>query len=204
MNEEKDTTDLSKEVEEDKPKNDERKYSTDKRSNENLKSDQYTSQKSEVGISEVEQKTSLLPKPQNAKKRLPEIKKRLQTDQHSHTVQIKAGLSADDIQNLIIKSVEKGDYKMKIVPFDLWDFGGQKDYYMTHQLFITNRGVYVVMFNGSIDIHTHVEELGYLPGQNGKPNTAGKFSSPCNKASYKYRPSSKNLIQTFSIVIYYR
>ncbi|VDI19697.1 Hypothetical predicted protein, partial [Mytilus galloprovincialis] len=100
------------------------------------------------------------------------INKEAEPEQPSPPLQIATGVSAEDIQKLIIKVVKKGDYKMKIVPFDLWDFGGQKDYYMTHQLFITNRGVYVVMFNGSIDIYTHLEELGYLPGQYGKPTTA--------------------------------
>ena len=28
-----------------------------------------------------------------------------------------------------------------------WDFGGQREYYVMHHLFLTNRGVYLVVLN---------------------------------------------------------
>ncbi|XP_052098000.1 uncharacterized protein LOC127732856 [Mytilus californianus] len=78
-------------------------------------------------------------------------------------------MSQRQIHRLIVKAVEEGKYKQKVVPIDIWDFGGQKDYYMTHQLFITSRGIFVLMFNGSIDLHKHMPDLNFLPGHFGKP-----------------------------------
>jgi hypothetical protein len=57
---------------------------------------------------------------------------------------------------------------MIIVPIDIWDFGGQKIYYMTHQLFISSMGTYVVVFNGSIHINVESENL---TGSNGLSKT---------------------------------
>ena len=86
---------------------------------------------------------------------------------------ISSNMSQRQIHRLIVKAVEEGKYKQKVVPIDIWDFGGQKDYYMTHQLFITSRGIFVLMFNGSIDLHKHIPDLGFLPGHFGKPTVSG-------------------------------
>ncbi|CAC5391803.1 unnamed protein product [Mytilus coruscus] len=51
------------------------------------------------------------------------------------------------LKQLIFKAIKEGKYKQNIVFFDIWDFGGQKEFYMTHQLFITSRGIFVLMFN---------------------------------------------------------
>lgn len=51
------------------------------------------------------------------------------------------------LMDLVFDAIKDGKYKQKIVLFDLWDFGGQKEFYMTHQLFITNRGIFVLMFD---------------------------------------------------------
>lgn len=88
---------------------------------------------------------------------------------------ISNNMSHDKIHQLILQAVKKGQYKQKIVPIDIWDFGGQKDYYMTHQLFITSRGIFVLMFNGSIGLHKHMPDLNFIPGHFGKPTVAGKF-----------------------------
>ncbi|XP_076071515.1 uncharacterized protein LOC143042893 [Mytilus galloprovincialis] len=85
---------------------------------------------------------------------------------------ISSNMSQRQIHRLIVKAVEEGKYKQKVVPIDIWDFGGQKDYYMTHQLFITSRGIFVLMFNGSIDLHKHIPDLGFLPGHFGKPTVS--------------------------------
>lgn len=84
-------------------------------------------------------------------------------------------MSNEKIRELVIEVARDGRYKMKIVPIDIWDFGGQKDYYMTHQLFITSRGIFVLMFNGSQNMHQHMSDLSFLPGHYGKPTIAGKF-----------------------------
>ncbi|XP_052098003.1 uncharacterized protein LOC127732858 [Mytilus californianus] len=86
--------------------------------------------------------------------------------------QITCDMSHDKIHQLLIKAVKEGKYKQRIVPIDIWDFGGQKDYYMTHQLFITSRGIFVLMFNGSIDLHKLMPDLNFLPGHFGKPTVA--------------------------------
>ncbi|CAC5384660.1 unnamed protein product [Mytilus coruscus] len=82
-------------------------------------------------------------------------------------------MSYDKIHQLLVNAVKEGKYKQMIVPIDIWDFGGQKDYYMTHQLFITSRGIFILMFNGCIDLHKHMSELNFLPGHFGKPTIAG-------------------------------
>lgn len=57
-------------------------------------------------------------------------------------------ISDDDIIKLVRSECMKGNYEMTIVPIDLWDFGGQKIYQLTHQLFISSRGTFVLIFNG--------------------------------------------------------
>jgi hypothetical protein len=47
--------------------------------------------------------------------------------------------------------LRKGNYKVNIAPSDLVDFGGQKSFDMTHQLFIQHKGEFILMFNGSFD-----------------------------------------------------
>lgn len=86
---------------------------------------------------------------------------------------ITSDMTHDKLHKLICKAVEEGKYKQMVVPIDIWDFGGQKDYYMTHQLFITSRGIFVLMFNGAIDLHKNMPDLDFLPGHFGKPTVAG-------------------------------
>jgi hypothetical protein len=58
-------------------------------------------------------------------------------------------------QNYIITTIQeqikKGTYKIEIAPSDLVDFGGQRSFDMTHQLFMRRKGTFVLMFNGKID-----------------------------------------------------
>ncbi|CAC5387370.1 unnamed protein product [Mytilus coruscus] len=58
----------------------------------------------------------------------------------------------------ILKEVKSGQYKIKIAPSDLVDFGGQRSYDMTHQLFIQHGGTFVVMFDGSKDFQEPLTE----------------------------------------------
>ncbi|XP_071181291.1 uncharacterized protein [Mytilus edulis] len=81
-------------------------------------------------------------------------------------------LSHNKLHEMVISSIREGKYKQKIIPIDIWDFGGQKDYYMTHQLFITSRGIFVLVFNGSLNLHKHMPDLSFLPGHFGKPTIA--------------------------------
>ena len=52
----------------------------------------------------------------------------------------------------IKKELRKGNYKVNIAPSDLVDFGGQKSFDMTHQLFIQHKGEFILMFNGKFDL----------------------------------------------------
>ncbi|CAC5399856.1 unnamed protein product [Mytilus coruscus] len=92
--------------------------------------------------------------------------------------EITTNKSPGKIHELIVKAVQEGKYKQKILPIDIWDLGGQKDYYMTHQLFITSRGIFVLMFNGSVGLHQHMPGLNFLPGHFGKPTVAGTVITP--------------------------
>ena len=59
-------------------------------------------------------------------------------------------------QNYIIDTIQEkiknGTYETDIVPSDLVDFGGQRSFDMTHQLFMQHKGTFVLMFNGTIDL----------------------------------------------------
>jgi hypothetical protein len=52
----------------------------------------------------------------------------------------------------IKEELRKGKYKVNIAPSDLVDFGGQKSFDMTHQLFIQHKGEFILMFNGRFDL----------------------------------------------------
>jgi anti-sigma28 factor (negative regulator of flagellin synthesis) len=47
----------------------------------------------------------------------------------------------------IKEELRKGNYKVNIAPSDLVDFGGQKSFDMTHQLFIRHKGEFILMFD---------------------------------------------------------
>ncbi|CAC5403822.1 unnamed protein product [Mytilus coruscus] len=107
--------------------------------------------------------------------------------------EIKSDTSHDKIHQLVVKAVNEAKYKQMIIPIDIWDFGGQKDYYMTHQLFITSRGIFVLMFNGSVDIHKHMPDFDFLPGHFGKPTVAvyllhwvNSILTYCNRIKYGF------------------
>lgn len=47
-----------------------------------------------------------------------------------------------------LQGVKNGKYKINIAPSDLVDFGGQRSFDMTHQLFVRQNGTFVIMFDG--------------------------------------------------------
>ncbi|CAG2210103.1 unnamed protein product [Mytilus edulis] len=81
-------------------------------------------------------------------------------------------MSEEEIIKLVRSQCTLGQYEMVVVPIDLWDFGGQKIYHLTHQLFVTSRGTFLLIFNGSRDIHENISEYTELPGCQGQRNTA--------------------------------
>lgn len=72
----------------------------------------------------------------------------------------------------IIKLLRTGNYNEKIAPVDIWDFGGQDIYYVTHQLFICYRGTFILVFDGSKDLNEHMPVKSYLPGLSELPTIA--------------------------------
>ena len=58
----------------------------------------------------------------------------------------------------IKEEIRKGTYKIEIAPSDLVDFGGQRSFDMTHQLFMRLKGTFVLMFNGELDFSAHLKE----------------------------------------------
>ncbi|CAG2239050.1 RIPK4 [Mytilus edulis] len=71
-------------------------------------------------------------------------------EQPSHT--------AHSIQDDLMEKIKEGTYIMKIAPSDLVDFGGQRSFDMTHQLFIQHRGTFILMFDGRLGLYTELEE----------------------------------------------
>ncbi|XP_071143583.1 uncharacterized protein [Mytilus edulis] len=66
--------------------------------------------------------------------------------------------TAHSIQDDLQEKIKEGTYIMKIAPSDLVDFGGQKSFDMTHQLFIQHRGTFILMFDGRKGLYTELEE----------------------------------------------
>lgn len=83
-----------------------------------------------------------------------------------HTEEIKDVDTANlelSIKEHIREEILQGNYKMNIAPSDLVDFGGQKSYDMTHQLFIQCKGTFVLMFDGRYGLYDALEE--YKPNE---------------------------------------
>ncbi|CAG2245214.1 unnamed protein product [Mytilus edulis] len=66
--------------------------------------------------------------------------------------------TAHSIQQDILDKIKKGSYIMNVAPSDLVDFGGQKSFDMTHQLFIQHKGTFILMFNGRKGLNTELDE----------------------------------------------
>jgi hypothetical protein len=71
-------------------------------------------------------------------------------------VNITDPLRQQSVQHSIIATIQEkirnGTYEIEIAPSDLVDFGGQRSFDMTHQLFMRHKGTFVLMFNGKTDI----------------------------------------------------
>lgn len=61
------------------------------------------------------------------------------------------------LQTDILEEVRNRQYKIEIAPSDLIDFGGQKSYDMTHQLFIQHTGSFLLMFDGRNGLHKKMD-----------------------------------------------
>ena len=52
-----------------------------------------------------------------------------------------------DIGNLSTVGIALSEWHCKNFSFNIWDFGGQEEYYATHQCFMTERSLYLVLWN---------------------------------------------------------
>ncbi|CAG2185651.1 unnamed protein product [Mytilus edulis] len=106
-------------------------------------------------------------------------------------------MSEEEIIKLVRSQCTLGQYEMVVVPIDLWDFGGQKIYHLTHQLFVTSRGTFLLIFNGSRDIHENIPEYTELPGCQGQRNTADNtvYQNSCVGDVEEQRTSLENSIE---------
>ena len=58
-----------------------------------------------------------------------------------------------------LRGKRKGSKQMRSVTFYTWDFGGQEEYYVTHQCFLSTRSLYLVVWNVT-DGEEGIENLG--------------------------------------------
>ena len=56
------------------------------------------------------------------------------------------------------KRVRQSQTSLRNITFMTWDFGGQEEYYATHQCFISRRSLYLVVWNATNGM-AEVEEL---------------------------------------------
>ncbi|XP_076071250.1 uncharacterized protein LOC143042693 [Mytilus galloprovincialis] len=66
--------------------------------------------------------------------------------------------TAHSIQDDLLEKSKNENYRMSISPSDLVDFGGQKSFDMTHQLFIQHKGTFILMFDGRTGLYTELVE----------------------------------------------
>ncbi|CAC5381004.1 unnamed protein product [Mytilus coruscus] len=66
--------------------------------------------------------------------------------------------TATSIQSNVLQEIRDGTYKIRVAPSDLVDFGGQRSFDMTHQLFIQHKGTFVLMFDGRYGLHSKLKE----------------------------------------------
>ncbi|XP_076072262.1 uncharacterized protein LOC143044221 isoform X1 [Mytilus galloprovincialis] len=82
------------------------------------------------------------------------------------------GATHSQMYNRIKEMLQNGKYEEKIAPVDIWDFGGQDVYYVTHQLFICYRGTFILVFDGSKQMNDRLDVKSYLPGVSEYPTTS--------------------------------
>ncbi|CAC5404612.1 unnamed protein product [Mytilus coruscus] len=81
-------------------------------------------------------------------------------------------MTKEEIRRQMEKVLKSGQYKMKVGRLIFWDFGGQYVYLTTHQTFMTFRALFLVVFDGSKDLHEQVPDVMCFPGQHMTPTPA--------------------------------
>ncbi|XP_063436933.1 uncharacterized protein LOC134718366 [Mytilus trossulus] len=81
-------------------------------------------------------------------------------------------MTKEEIRKKMEKVLKSGKYKMKVGRLIFWDFGGQYVYLTTHQTFMTFRALFLVVFDGSKNLHEQVRDVMCFPGQHMTPTPA--------------------------------
>lgn len=95
-------------------------------------------------------------------------------------IKLKLGLekaSMSTVEEIIEEAVRRGKKGLVdslLAPIIMMDFGGQTAFYSTHQAFLSYRGVYIVVINGSKGFDEELDTEMFIPGLHGKP-TSRKF-----------------------------
>ncbi|XP_052097573.1 uncharacterized protein LOC127732561 [Mytilus californianus] len=85
---------------------------------------------------------------------------------------MKTKMTKEEIRRKMEKVLKSGKYKMKVGRLIFWDFGGQYVYLTTHQTFMTFRALFLVVFDGSKDLHEQVPDVLCFPGHHMTPTAA--------------------------------
>lgn len=70
-----------------------------------------------------------------------------------------------------VKACKRMLHKVNKAPVFIWDFGGQDVFYATHQTFLTYRGIYIIVIDGSRDLDAVTLGLESIPGCHGRLTT---------------------------------
>lgn len=91
----------------------------------------------------------------------------------SHLFKVKP-LRIDELQRQILRKGKDGLLDIALAPINMMDFGGQAAFYSTHQSFLTYRGIYILVVNGSKGFEEQIDTEPIIPGQNDPPTSKGK------------------------------
>ena len=69
-----------------------------------------------------------------------------------------------------VKARKRG-INLNLAPVIILDFAGQEVFYSTHQSFLTNQGIYVLVINGSKNLDSEIPSESFIPGRDGTPTT---------------------------------
>ncbi|VDI45255.1 Hypothetical predicted protein [Mytilus galloprovincialis] len=111
----------------------------------------------DLKYSDQKQENKSLSKIKDENTNVPSLTENVKTNFPSYT-RMYPKQKAFTIQSDILKEIRTGKYKIKIAPSDLVDFGGQRCFDMTHQLFIQHKGTFVLMFDGRYGLYKPLEE----------------------------------------------
>lgn len=84
-------------------------------------------------------------------------------------------ITSGELKQNAIRKGKKGLIDSALAPVNMMDFGGQVAFYSTHQSFLTYRGIYILVLDGSKDFDDVIDTETCLPGRHGKPTSRGEY-----------------------------